>query len=77
LNVKLNDVDLRLSRKASIFRGVVKTDTNKRSRCDLIINRGSVVNVSCYDLCYSVLEKHLIDNVSLDELQKNIILIRV
>ena len=73
LNVKLNDVDLRLSRKASIFRGLVKTDANKRSRCDLIIKNGSVVNASCYDLCYSILEKHLIDNISLEELQKNII----
>lgn len=73
LNVKLNDVDLRLSRKASIFRGVVKTDANKRNRCDLIIKKGSVINVSCYDLCYSILEKHLIDNVSLEDLQKEII----
>ncbi|MHA1755017.1 MAG: hypothetical protein ACTSYR_05830, partial [Candidatus Odinarchaeia archaeon] len=73
LNVKLKDVDLRLSRKASIFRGVVKTDTNKRNRCDLIIKKGSVVNVSCYDLCYSILEKHLIDNISLEDLQKKVI----
>jgi hypothetical protein len=73
LNVKLNDVDLRLSRKASIFRGIVKTDANKRNRCDLIIKKGSFVNTSCYDLCYSVLEKHLFDNVSLEELQKKII----
>jgi len=73
LNVKLNDISLRLSRKASIFRGKVKTDSNNRNRCDLIINKNSVVNVSCYDLCYGVLEKHLIDNVSLEELQKKII----
>lgn len=73
LNVRLNDVDLRLSRKAGIFRGKVKTNSNKRNRCDLIINKDSVVNVSCYDLCYSILEKHLIDNVSLEDLQKKVI----
>jgi hypothetical protein len=74
LNVRLDKVDLRLSRKAGIFRGKVKTDANKRNRCDLIINKDSIVNVSCYDLCYSILEKHLIDNISLEDLQKKVIL---
>lgn len=73
LNIKLNDVDIRLSRKASIFRGKVKVDANKRSRCDLIIKSDSFVNVSCYDLCYGVLEKHLIDNISLEELEEKIV----
>jgi len=73
LNVRLKDVDLRISRKAGIFRGKVKTDANKRNRCDLIINKDSVVNVSCYDLCYSILEKHLINNISLEDLQKKVI----
>jgi len=73
LNVTLKGVDLRLSRKASIFRGEVKTDANKRSRCDLIINSDSVVNVGVYDLCYSVLEKILIDKFKLEDLQKKII----
>ncbi len=73
LNVKINNINLRLSRKANIFRGKVKTDANKRNRCDLIINKGSVVNVSCYDLCYSVLEQHLINNINLEDLQKDII----
>ena len=72
LNVRLKE-DLRLSRKASIHSGKVKTDAYKKSRCDLIINDGSVVNVSCYDLCYSVLEKILIDKIDSVELQKKII----
>lgn len=74
LNVKINNINLRLSRKASIFRGKVKTDANKRNRCDLIINKDSVVNVSCYDLCYAILEQHLINNNNLEDLQKNIII---
>jgi len=73
LNVKINNINLRLSRKASIFRGKVNTDANKRNRCDLIINKGSIVNVSNYDLCYSVLEKHLIEGLDLEELKKNIV----
>lgn len=62
-------IDLRLSRRASVYRGKVKTDINKRSRCDLILEN-SKFNTSIYDLCYAVLEKHLIDNVSLEELRE-------
>jgi hypothetical protein len=72
LNVTLG-CDLRLSRKAGIKGGQIDTDKEKRNRCDLIINKGSSVNVSIYDLCYGVLDKHLIDKVSLGDLEKQIV----
>ena len=70
LNVS-SDIGLRLSRKASIHRQKVKTDTKKRSRCDLVL-QNSKFNTSIYDLCYAVLEKHLIDKISLEDLKKGI-----
>jgi hypothetical protein len=71
VNVALG-VDLRISRKGSVRRGVVNLDGEKNNRMDLICEDGSFVNCSVYDLCYGVLERVLIDKVDIDELKKKV-----
>lgn len=73
LNVSTK-IPLRISRKAGISKGKVNFDSNKAQRCDLILTPGSVFSCSIFDLIYSVLEKIIYENMSLEKIQKMVII---